>query len=79
LQVYWFLGNPDAEIPTKWPDSLSTHFNMETPMTLVMNASSKADVYIAVGIIFIDLFTYYLILCGNLPQGKQTTPACTRK
>ncbi|PNF33342.1 Phospholipase D3 [Cryptotermes secundus] len=47
FEVYWFLGNPDAEIPAKWPDSLSTHFNMETPMTLVMNASSKADVYLA--------------------------------
>lgn len=47
FEVYWFLGNPDAQIPKKWPDTLSTHFNMETPMTLMMNSSSKADVYLA--------------------------------
>lgn len=47
FEVYWFLGNPDAKIPAKWPDSLSTRFNIETPMTLMINSSSRADVYIA--------------------------------
>jgi hypothetical protein len=53
LQVYWFLGNPDATIPAKWPDSLSTQFNIKTPMTLMINSSSRADVYIAVRILYI--------------------------
>ncbi|XP_021935542.1 phospholipase D3-like isoform X3 [Zootermopsis nevadensis] len=47
FEVYWFLGNTDVPIPAKWPDSLSTHFNIETPVTLTVNSSSKADVYIA--------------------------------
>lgn len=62
LQVYWFLGNPDAKIPAKWPDSLSTRFNIETPLTLTINSSSRADVYIAVRILFMYFYTCNLIL-----------------
>lgn len=47
FEVYWFLGNPDAKIPEKWPDSLSTRFNIDSPMPLMINSSSRADVYIA--------------------------------
>jgi hypothetical protein len=62
LQVYWFLGNPEAKIPAKWPDNLSTQINIKTPMTLMINSSSRADVYIAVRILFIYFYTYNLIL-----------------
>lgn len=54
--MYWFLGNTDVPIPAKWPDSLSTHFNIETPVTLTVNSSSKADVYIAVSILYAPIY-----------------------
>ncbi|XP_069687387.1 5'-3' exonuclease PLD3-like isoform X2 [Periplaneta americana] len=47
FEAYWFLGNPDAEIPAKWPDSYNTQFNMEHPLNVTVNSSSRADVYIS--------------------------------
>lgn len=47
FEAYWFLGNPDAEIPAKWPDSYSTQFNMESPLNVTVNSSSRADIYIS--------------------------------
>lgn len=59
--MYWFLGNTDVPIPAKWPDSLSTHFNIETPVTLTVNSSSKADVYIAVSILYAPIYIYIYV------------------
>ncbi|KAK5971284.1 Phospholipase D [Trichostrongylus colubriformis] len=32
--VYWYLGQNDAEIPSKWPACLKTSFNYKSPMEL---------------------------------------------
>lgn len=37
FNVYWDLGKKNASIPTKWPDSYSTAFNMVTPMNVSLN------------------------------------------
>ncbi|XP_074604457.1 5'-3' exonuclease PLD3-like [Brevipalpus obovatus] len=34
FQVYWILGQSGSEIPTKWPDYLSTTYNMANPMKI---------------------------------------------
>ncbi|KAJ9585958.1 hypothetical protein L9F63_020390, partial [Diploptera punctata] len=47
FEVYWILGKPDSHIPSKWPDSLSTQYNINTPVNLKVNISSEADVFIS--------------------------------
>ncbi|XP_046660069.1 5'-3' exonuclease PLD3-like isoform X2 [Homalodisca vitripennis] len=37
FDVYWMMGAEGAQIPDKWPDSLSTPYNEETPMNLSTN------------------------------------------
>ncbi|PSN30440.1 hypothetical protein C0J52_25520 [Blattella germanica] len=47
FEVYWFLGNPDSKIPSKWPETLSTQYNINTPFSININTTNKADVFIA--------------------------------
>lgn len=39
FKVYWDLGKENASIPSRWPDSYSTSFNMITPMNLSLNSA----------------------------------------
>ncbi|KAJ8930749.1 hypothetical protein NQ314_016421 [Rhamnusium bicolor] len=34
-QIYWALGEDSAKIPSNWPATLSTKFNLNTPMDLI--------------------------------------------
>ncbi|CAG9765227.1 unnamed protein product [Ceutorhynchus assimilis] len=34
FQVYWSLGENNSVIPDRWPDNLSTNFNVNTPLSL---------------------------------------------
>lgn len=43
-QVYWEMGAPDATVPDAWEKSLSTSYNMNTPM----NLTSTGLVYLSV-------------------------------
>lgn len=42
FEAYWVLGLPNASIPTPWPASFSTSFNMETPLELNLNDTPAA-------------------------------------
>lgn len=44
FNVYWDLGKKDAVIPSRWPDSYSTPFNMVTPMNISLNGI-QADAF----------------------------------
>lgn len=46
FQVYWDLGQPDAEIPSHWPSSLSTNFNKDSPLKLMMN-NTETETYLS--------------------------------
>lgn len=46
FDVYWTLGEPNATIPSPWPDKFSTNFNKETPMETAMN-NTQALVYLS--------------------------------
>ena len=37
FDVYWYLGNPDAKVPDRWPSDFDTKFNMENPMEVYYN------------------------------------------
>lgn len=47
FEAYWVLGLPNASIPTPWPATFSTSFNMETPLELNLN-DTPAAVYFSV-------------------------------
>uniref|UniRef100_A0A8C3C517 5'-3' exonuclease PLD3 n=1 Tax=Cairina moschata TaxID=8855 RepID=A0A8C3C517_CAIMO len=42
FEAYWVLGLPNASIPTPWPATFSTSFNMETPLELNLNDTPAA-------------------------------------
>ena len=42
--IYWALGRPGATIPRNWPKDLDTQFNMDNPMDLTLNGTSKSSV-----------------------------------
>lgn len=46
FDVYWMLGEPDAMIPSKWPDNLATPYNKDSPMDLSVNGSDT-ELYIS--------------------------------
>lgn len=37
FETYWFLGRNDAHIPSRWPDSYSTKFNIDSPLSVEFN------------------------------------------
>ncbi|KAF5305553.1 hypothetical protein FQA39_LY01644 [Lamprigera yunnana] len=37
FDVYWMLGIPGAKVPNRWPSFLETHYNVNTPMNLILN------------------------------------------
>lgn len=47
FNVYWQMGEDDAKIPNKWPDSLSTKINLNTPATVNYSAAHEANVFIS--------------------------------
>ncbi|KAM9325389.1 5'-3' exonuclease PLD3 [Gastrophryne carolinensis] len=46
FDVYWTLGEPNATIPSPWPDSFSTIYNKETPMEMTLN-NTPSQVYLS--------------------------------
>ena len=46
------LGEPDATIPSKWPDNLATPYNKDSPMDLSVNGT-QASLYISVSILLL--------------------------
>ncbi|XP_067413375.1 5'-3' exonuclease PLD3 [Emydura macquarii macquarii] len=46
FEAYWFLGVPDASIPSPWPANYSTTFNKETPLEVKLNGTD-ASVYLS--------------------------------
>ncbi|XP_027489168.1 phospholipase D3-like, partial [Corapipo altera] len=44
FEAYWALGVPGASIPSPWPASFSTSFNLKTPLALTLNGTN-ATVY----------------------------------
>uniref|UniRef100_A0A8C8VQZ9 5'-3' exonuclease PLD3 n=1 Tax=Pelusios castaneus TaxID=367368 RepID=A0A8C8VQZ9_9SAUR len=46
FEAYWFLGLPDASIPSPWPANYSTTFNKETPLEVKLNGTD-ASVYLS--------------------------------
>ncbi|KAK6470648.1 5'-3' exonuclease PLD3-like [Huso huso] len=41
FEAYWFLGQPDATVPSHWPSNYSTPFNKDTPLELPLNGTSS--------------------------------------
>ncbi|KAK1150771.1 5'-3' exonuclease PLD3-like [Acipenser oxyrinchus oxyrinchus] len=39
FEAYWFLGQPDATVPSHWPSDYSTPFNKDTPLELPLNGT----------------------------------------
>ncbi|XP_071832804.1 5'-3' exonuclease PLD3-like [Apostichopus japonicus] len=37
FEVYWEMAQPDSKVPSKWPASLATTFNKDTPLKLLVN------------------------------------------
>lgn len=54
FQVYWQMGADNARIPDKWPDSMSTKINANSPVKVNYTADHAASVYISVGRDLID-------------------------
>lgn len=48
FQVYWQMGAEGAQIPSKWPDNLSTKINAITPLKVNYSAEHAANVYFSV-------------------------------
>ncbi|XP_063793744.1 5'-3' exonuclease PLD3 [Pseudophryne corroboree] len=46
FEAYWALGEPNATIPSPWPDKFSTIFNKETPMEVTLN-NTPSHVYLS--------------------------------
>nr|CDJ82523.1 Phospholipase D Transphosphatidylase and Phospholipase D viral envelope domain containing protein [Haemonchus contortus] len=44
--VYWHLGQKHAKIPTKWPSSFETSFNIKSPMKINLNGLDT-DIFIS--------------------------------
>ena len=49
FEVYWYLGNPDATIPKKWPASLATSFNANHPLASTFNGT-MTQTYLSVSL-----------------------------
>lgn len=47
FSVYWQMGADDARIPSKWPESLSTKINANTPIKVNYSSDHAANVYIS--------------------------------
>ncbi|KAK7868202.1 hypothetical protein R5R35_000608 [Gryllus longicercus] len=41
FDVYWSLGQPNAQIPGMWPDTLSTPYGIQTPMNVSLNGTDS--------------------------------------
>lgn len=39
FESYWFLGVPDASIPSPWPPEFSTSYNKDTPFNIELNGT----------------------------------------
>ena len=39
FEIYWYLGEPNATIPSFWPKELSTEYNRSHPMSVSLNDS----------------------------------------
>lgn len=48
FNVYWNLGQKDAEIPQKWPIKYSTNINDLNPVSVRFNNLYKMNSYISV-------------------------------
>ncbi|XP_018420566.1 PREDICTED: phospholipase D3 [Nanorana parkeri] len=46
FDAYWTLGNPNATIPSPWPDNFSTIYNKDTPMEMTVN-NTQSLVYLS--------------------------------
>ena len=47
FDVYWYLGNPGATVPTTWPTTYSTDINRNTSMQIKFNGTD-ATTYLSV-------------------------------
>jgi len=47
FEAYWFLGQSGQEIPSPWPSSYATAYNMDTPLQLPLNGT-QSSVYLSV-------------------------------
>ena len=47
FDVYWYLGAQNRSVPHRWPASLSTPYNLHTPLSLRLGGV-PAEVYLAV-------------------------------
>uniref|UniRef100_A0A914RPM1 PLD-like domain-containing protein n=1 Tax=Parascaris equorum TaxID=6256 RepID=A0A914RPM1_PAREQ len=47
FDVYWQMGAPNKELPSSWPDDLSTSYNSNNPMDVTLNDEHSA-VYFSV-------------------------------
>lgn len=54
FEVYWALGDENATVPDKWPQSYSTQFNHKNPMAVSFN-DTLSSTYLAVSL-FCNLF-----------------------
>lgn len=55
FSVYWQMGADDARIPSKWPESLSTKINANTPIKVNYSSDHAANVYISVSVVVLVL------------------------
>lgn len=47
FEVYWRLGEPNAQIPSKWPEELSTSINITEQMEVGFNNIGSSKVYLS--------------------------------
>ncbi|KAJ7990327.1 hypothetical protein DPEC_G00299150 [Dallia pectoralis] len=42
FEAYWYLGEKDIPIPSPWPSSFNTPYNMDTPLQLPLNGTASS-------------------------------------
>lgn len=50
MEIYWLMGAPKAKLPSRWPISLSTAYNKNSPLSVRLNNHQSA-VYFSVSLI----------------------------
>lgn len=45
FEAYWFLGRDDSHIPSRWPESYSTKFNLKSPLSVQFNGDLNFNTF----------------------------------
>ncbi|XP_055596517.1 5'-3' exonuclease PLD3-like [Uranotaenia lowii] len=45
FEVYWDMGQPNAEIPNKWPEAYATKYNANSTLAVEYNSKFKLNTY----------------------------------